>query len=190
MKIAVTATGPSLDAEVDPRFGRCAYFLIVETDDASFEAVENENAALGGGAGIQSAQLVADRGAKVVLTGNCGPKAFQSLSAASVQIIVGVSGMVRDAVENFKAGTLDTAPQPSVPSHFGMGMGGGRGMGMGRGMRRAMATEDITPKLGSPNNMSREESLSALKEQTQILKEQMKRLERKIAQLQNEEQKE
>jgi len=185
MKIAVTATGPSLDAEIDPRFGRCAYFLIVETDDMSFEAVKNENATLGGGAGIQSGQLVAEKGAKAVLTGNCGPNAFQALAAASVQIIVGVSGMVRDAVEGFKAGTITATAQPNVQSHFGMG-GGGRGMGMGRGMGRAMATEDIAPKLDSPNDMGREESLSVLKEQTRTLKEQMEQLERQIAQLQKE----
>ena len=180
MKIAVTATGPSLDAEVDPRFGRCAYFVIVETDDMSFEAVENENVALGGGAGIQSAQLVAGRGAKTVLTGNCGPKAFQSLSAASVQIMVGVSGTVRDAVEKFKAGALDTAPQPSVPSHFGMG--GGRGMGRGIGAR------GMAPRTGPPTETNKEQSLSTLREEARTLKEQMNEIDRRIAQMQNGEQ--
>lgn len=163
MKIVVTATQPSLDAAVDPRFGRCPYFLIVETDDLAFEAVENPNVALGGGAGIQSAQLMNEKGVRFVLTGNCGPNAHRTLSAAGVQVIVGCSGVARDVVEKFTAGQLHAANEPNVASHFGtgspnadgqaaparqfpatgaaqeppvggMGMGrGGQGQGMGRG---------------------------------------------------------
>ena len=129
VKIAVTATGRDLEAEVDPRFGRCPYFLIVETDDLSFEALENPNIAAGSGAGIQSAQMVAEKGVGALLTGNCGPNAYQALSAAGVQVIVGVAGPVRDAVEAFKAGSLSAASQPNVQSHFGMGTGMGRGGG-------------------------------------------------------------
>ena len=70
MKIAVTAQKPSLDSPVDPRFGRCAYFLVVETEDLSFEAIENTNTGSASGAGIQSAQLMAEKGVKFVLTGN------------------------------------------------------------------------------------------------------------------------
>ena len=164
MKTAVTANGPTLDANVDPRFGRCAYFLIVDTDTMEFEAVENSNAALGGGAGIQSAQLMAAKNVKFVLTGNCGPNAHATLSAAGIGVIPGCSGTVRDAVERFKAGQLNTASEPNVASHSGMadmpspsqdqptpgqqapmsgggmGMGrgaGGGGRGMGRGMGKA-----------------------------------------------------
>ena len=82
MKIAITATGLTLDANLDPRFGRCAYFLVVDTNTMEFEAVENPNVALGGGAGIQSAQLMAAKDVKFVLTGNCGPNAHETLSAA------------------------------------------------------------------------------------------------------------
>jgi predicted Fe-Mo cluster-binding NifX family protein len=121
MKIAVTATEPSLDAAVDPRFGRCPYFVIVETDDSAFEAVENPNAALGGGAGIQSAQLMNEKGVRFVLTGNCGPNAYRTLSAAGIEMIVGCSGVVRDVVAQFKAGRLDTADEPNVAAHFGTG---------------------------------------------------------------------
>ena len=103
MKIVVTSTGPGLDAQIDPRFGRCQYFVFVETDDLSFEVVENPNIALGGGAGIQSAQVSAEKGGAVVLTGNCGPNAYQTLAAAGVQVIVRVSGSVREVVEQFKA---------------------------------------------------------------------------------------
>jgi len=136
MKVAVTATEPSLEARVDPRFGRCSHFVIVETEDLGFEAVENSNAALGGGAGIQSAQLMADKDVKFVLTGNCGPNAHQTLLAAGVKVIVGCSGTVAGVIEQFKAGELETVDEPNVASHFGtgggMGQGGGRGMGKGR----------------------------------------------------------
>ncbi|MEA1935208.1 MAG: NifB/NifX family molybdenum-iron cluster-binding protein [Thermodesulfobacteriota bacterium] len=152
MKVAVTSMGPSLDDQVEARFGRCPYFLIIDPETMEFEALENPNIAVGGGAGIQSAQLMAERGIQIVLTGNCGPNAFQTFGAAGVQVIVGVSGPVRQAVEQFKAGAFTEAGQASVESHFGVGagapgyqtvppqsgygagMGGGRGTGMGRGM--------------------------------------------------------
>jgi len=144
MRIAVTATGPAPEDRVEARFGRCAYFLIVDTETMEFEAVENPNIALGGGAGIQSAQLMADKDVRTVLTGNCGPNAYQVFGAAGIQVVVGVSGVVRDAVEQFKAGGLTSASGPNVASHFGMGAGapgsnpgmggGGMGQGMGRGM--------------------------------------------------------
>ncbi len=145
MKVAVTAKGKDLGDQVDPRFGRCPYFLVVDTDTMSAEAIENPNLALGGGAGIQSAQLMAEHDVSVVLTGNCGPNAHQTLSAAGIQIIVGASGSIRDAVDHFKAGSLSTIQEPNVASHFGMGVvdtpqptatgsGTGKGMGSGRGM--------------------------------------------------------
>ena len=120
MKVAVTSRGTTLDDAVDPRFGRCAHFVIVETDDMSFEAVANSNAAAGGGAGIQSAQLVSEKDAKVVLTGNCGPNAFRTLEAAGIEVVVGAAGTVREAVEQHKAGKLSPTGGPSVGSHAGM----------------------------------------------------------------------
>lgn len=153
MRIAVTAGEPQLDAEIDPRFGRCPFFLIVETDNLSVEAISNENQALGQGAGIQSARLLAERGVKFVLTGNCGPNAHQTLTAAGIGVIVGCSGTVRSAVEQFAAGRLQAASAPNVPGHTGTsagtspappvpaptppangpGQGAGPGYGMGRG---------------------------------------------------------
>ncbi len=158
MKIAVTSTGPSLDDNVEARFGRCPYFLIIDTETIQYEAIENPNIALGGGAGIQSAQLMSEKGVTAVLTGNCGPNAFNVFGQAGVQVIVGVSGPVRSAVEQFKAGSFSSALGPNVASHFGtsatpagpeptgqpmtgpVGQGGGMGLGMGggRGMGRGM----------------------------------------------------
>ena len=79
MKIAATNIGPTLEDRVEARFGRCRYFLVVDTDSMNFEALENPNIALGGGAGIQSAQLMADKGVSHILTGNCGPCAMHGL---------------------------------------------------------------------------------------------------------------
>ena len=121
MKIAVSASGPTLDAEVDPRFGRCQYFVIIDPDNMEFEAVENGAALAGGGAGIATAQAVADRGVEAVLTGNCGPNAFQVLAAAGIKVVTGVSGKVQDAVQGYKEGNLQPTSQPNVPDHFGMG---------------------------------------------------------------------
>lgn len=119
MKIAVTTKGKTLDDPVDPRFGRCAFFLLVDTETFATEAVDNPNLMSGGGAGIQSAQLVAEKDVKVVLTGNCGPNAYRTLNAAGIEVVVGASGTVRDAVDAFKAGTLSSTQGPNVASHFG-----------------------------------------------------------------------
>jgi len=156
MKIAVTSTGPMPDDDVEARFGRCAYFLIVDTETMQYEAIENPNIALGGGAGIQSAQLISEKGVTTVLTGNCGPNAFSVFGQAGVQVVVGVSGVVRNAVEQFKTGALASASEPNVASHFGvnavpadptptgqpktspLSQGGGRGIGRGMGGGRGM----------------------------------------------------
>jgi predicted Fe-Mo cluster-binding NifX family protein len=123
MKIAVSVTEPSLDARVDPRFGRCQYFIIINPDTMEFETVENSWAAAGSGAGISTAQTIAGKGVEAVLTGNCGPNAFQVLFAAAIKVVTGVSGTVRDAVRDYKAGKYETSSQPNVPGHSGMGEG-------------------------------------------------------------------
>ena len=94
---------------------------IVETKDLSFEAVGNPNVSRDSGAGIQAAQLVAEKGARFVVTGNCVPNAYRTLLAAGLGVIVGYSGAVRDVVESFKAGWYSAAKQPSVASCFGAG---------------------------------------------------------------------
>ena len=120
MKIAITATGDNLEAKVDPRFGRCAYFLIVDIDTMELEAIENAGASAGGGAGILAGQAVADAGAQAVLTGNVGPNAFQTLSALGLKIYTGVTGTVKDAADQYKAGQLQETASATVESHFGM----------------------------------------------------------------------
>jgi predicted Fe-Mo cluster-binding NifX family protein len=134
MKIAISAMGATLDAEIDPRFGRCQYFIIVDPDTMNFEAINNAGGMGSGGAGISTAQLIAGKGVEAVLTGNCGPNAYQVLSAAGIKVITGVSGKVKDAIQSYKSGKLQESSQPNVAGHFGQG----RGAGMGRGMRRGM----------------------------------------------------
>jgi len=144
MKICVTSQGNNLEAQVDPRFGRCRYFIVVDTETKEFEAIENPNIQATSGAGIQAAQFVAGKEAEVILTGNVGPNAFQTLQAAGIKVITGVIGLVKEAIEKYKKENIKSANGPTVPGHFGMqgpqspgpGMGAGRGMGRGGGRGR------------------------------------------------------
>ena len=120
MKIGITSTGENLDANVDQRFGRCKYFLIVDAESMEFEVLSNENAMASGGAGIQAAQTIANKGVGAVVTGNIGPNAFQTLSAAGMRIFTGVSGTIKESVEKYKKGELKETEAPSVGSHSGM----------------------------------------------------------------------
>ena len=119
MKICITAQGNGLQAQVDPRFGRCRYFVIVDTDTNQSESIENPNKDGMGGVGIQAGQLMAGKQVKAVLTGNVGPNAFQTLQAGGIDVITGVSGTVGDAIERYKNGELTSSGGPSVDPHFG-----------------------------------------------------------------------
>jgi predicted Fe-Mo cluster-binding NifX family protein len=127
MKICISAFSGSLDAEVDSRFGRCAYFVIVDSETMEFNAISNASTGAAHGAGVQAAQTVANMGVKVVITGNVGPNAFSVLSAAGIEVITGVSGSVREAIDKYKKGQLQGISNPTVGGHFGTGSGGGRG---------------------------------------------------------------
>jgi len=120
MKIGITAQGSSLDSEVDPRFGRCEYFIIVDSDSLEFEVIENFSVEAASGAGVQSGQLVATKGVKAILTGNIGPNAFQVLQAAGIEVITGVSGKVKEAIEKYKRGELRAVESSNVNSKFGL----------------------------------------------------------------------
>ncbi|MDI6852086.1 MAG: NifB/NifX family molybdenum-iron cluster-binding protein [Deltaproteobacteria bacterium] len=120
MKIAVSASGPDLEARVDPRFGRAPYFLLVDPETLDLEAVPNRpNLQAAQGAGIQAAALVARYHPAAVLTGHCGPKAFHTLVAAGIDVIVDVEGSVREAVQSYKAGKFKSAGSPNAASHWG-----------------------------------------------------------------------
>ena len=132
-KICVTSSGPTLESNVDPRFGRCAYFIIADPATLAFEAISNEAAMASGGAGIRAAQTVAAQNIEAVLTGSVGPNAFPALQDSGIKILSGVSGTVKGAIENYGKGAYSELTTPG-PANVGKGQGGiGRGMGMGYG---------------------------------------------------------
>lgn len=148
MMVCVTAAAGDLNAQVDPRFGRCQYFVFADSDTMAFEAIANEATAAPGGAGIQAAQTVVNKGVAVLISGNIGPNAYQVLSAAGVKIATGAYGTVKEAIELYKNGKLSEAGASTVSAHAGMGsgfgMGGGRGGG-GRGMGSNMMHQQPIP---------------------------------------------
>ena len=170
MKIAVSATGTDLSAQVDPRFGRCQHLIIVDPETLAFEAIENSNISAGGGAGIATAQVVAGKDVQAVLTGNCGPNAYEVLSAAGIAVITGVSGTVQDAVDGYKAGRYQAASGATVGAHSGMRPGGG--MGMGRGM----APNTVTPSRSD----SQEQEIQKLNTQVRTLAQQLSDVQGRI----------
>ena len=120
MKICITSEGTALDAQIDPRFGRCQNFIFFDTDTNTFEVEENRSVQFQGGAGIRSGQLMVSKGVKAVLTGNVGPNAQQVLSAAGIAVFTNISGTVGEAVDNYKNGKYTATDKPSVGSKFGM----------------------------------------------------------------------
>jgi predicted Fe-Mo cluster-binding NifX family protein len=119
MKVAITSQGTDLDAAVDPRFGRAANFILVDPESNVFEVIENkQNLNLPQGAGIQAGKTIVDNKAEALITGNCGPKAFNVLSAAGVKILIGAKGTVREAIDEYKNGTLQAANNPNVEGHW------------------------------------------------------------------------
>jgi predicted Fe-Mo cluster-binding NifX family protein len=195
LKIAVSATSGNLDAQIDPRFGRCLYFVIVDPETMKFETIKNTSQSAPSGAGIQAAQIVANTGAEVVLTGNVGPNAFQALSSLGIKIITGVLGTVREAVEKFKSGQLTGTSAPTTP--MGFGAGGGSGMGMGRGMGRGGGRGGgrgmgmkrwQTPQYGpqAPTNipvMPAMQPQMTKEQETQMLENQMKTMQQQLTQI-------
>jgi predicted Fe-Mo cluster-binding NifX family protein len=142
MKIAISSTGKGLDSQVDPRFGRASYFIVVDSDTGEIsEIIDNRPAQEAAhGAGINAASRVAGAGVQVVLTGRVGPKAYSVLAAGGVKIVSGNGGTVSEALQNFLSGKTQPSSGPDCNAHSGdpmfgpgMGRGMGRGMGGGRG---------------------------------------------------------
>ena len=119
MKTAVTSSGQNLQSQVDPRFGRAACFVVVDTDSGKFEAFDNAqklNAVQG--AGVQAAENVARLGVQAVITGHCGPNAHRTLSAAGIEIFLGADGTVSEMVEKFRKGELLPSDSPDKQGHW------------------------------------------------------------------------
>jgi predicted Fe-Mo cluster-binding NifX family protein len=119
MKIAITSQGQDLNSQMDPRFGRAAFILIVDTDCPKVEVIDNEeNINAFKGAGIQAAAMISKRGAEVLLTGYCGPNAYKTLQAAGVKVVSDVAGKVKDAVAAFNEGNIAYADGANVDAHW------------------------------------------------------------------------
>lgn len=119
MKIAITSQDTGLDSPIDPRFGRAAYILIVDTDSYAVEIIDNsENINAFKGAGIQAAATLSKCGAEVLLTGYCGPNAFKTLQAAGIKVVNDISGTVKDTVDAFNKGKVTFADDANVEAHW------------------------------------------------------------------------
>jgi predicted Fe-Mo cluster-binding NifX family protein len=201
VKIVVTANGTHLDAPASPVFGRCPTYLFVDTETMAFEAAENPAMSAPSGAGIQAAQFVVEGGAQAVLTGSVGPNAASVLQTANVPVYQVLEGTVRQAVEMFRQGQLNSISGANVPPNTGMG--GGRGMGMGRGMGRGMrrgmgrgmgwgdygqgipaAPPPVPPLPESPT--SREEEIAALHRTADDLRRQLQEVIERLEKLEKD----
>ena len=198
MKIVVTASGGDLDAPASPMFGRCPFYVFVDTDTWQFEAVDNPAMSAAGGAGIQAAQYVVAQGAQAVLSGHLGPNAAQVLQAAKVPVYLTSGGTVRQAVEVFKEGRLPSADQANVQAHAGMGggmgvggsrstlpgrgIGSGRSTGQGRGL--GMMPSGAMPAQPAPAAAtSRQEEVASLQQMAGELRKQLASVAERIDKL-------
>ena len=127
-RICISSTGIDLNSDLDPRFGRCDYFLIINTKNMDFEIINNTSSKEFGGAGIKAAELISKKGTDIVITGNVGPNAFQTLKAANIKVITGASGNIKNVLDKFINGELKVIDEPNVRSHFGMRNKGGENL--------------------------------------------------------------
>ena len=119
MKVAVSSQGTDMGSQVDPRFGRAKFFVVVNTETGESEAHDNtQNVNALQGAGIQAAQNVVNLGVGAVITGNVGPKAFATLEAGGIKVHIGAAGSVADAIEKFKGGELECVGKANVEGHW------------------------------------------------------------------------
>ena len=185
MKIAVSATEGTIDSQVDPRFGRCGYYIFIDTESGDVEVQENRARISGSGAGIQAAQFIVEQGADGVISGHLGPNAYQVLNAAGLKLYQASGLSVQEAVDALKAGTLTELGDATGPSHMGLGRGTGRGMGMGMARSRvglnrqavtppAAESSEPTAPTSAPSSddaMSEEDELAALKQEVSELRQ-------------------
>ncbi|KJS18233.1 MAG: dinitrogenase iron-molybdenum cofactor biosynthesis protein [Peptococcaceae bacterium BRH_c4b] len=119
MKVAISSRGQTLDSMMEPRFGRCSWFVVVDTGNGEHNAYSNEiNLSAAQGAGIQAAQNVTHYGVEAVITGQCGPKAYKTLKVAGIKIFSGADGTVSEALEKLNGGLLEEAGEADVEGHW------------------------------------------------------------------------
>jgi predicted Fe-Mo cluster-binding NifX family protein len=119
MNIVITSQGKSIDSMVDPRFGRAKYFIVYDLESGDYTAIDNvQNLNAPQGAGIQAGQNVIGTGAEVLITGNCGPKAFRILNAGDVKVYKSDGGTVEENIEKYKSGKLEELKDANVEGHW------------------------------------------------------------------------
>jgi predicted Fe-Mo cluster-binding NifX family protein len=171
MRVAVSSSGKTLDSQVDPRFGRCPFYIIIDVDTMEHEVINNTSMSAPSGAGIAAAQLVTGRGIDVVLTGSVGPNATQVLSQAGVKIITGAQGSIRRAIEAFKKGDLKETQQAPYS---------GYGTGMGRRTGGAYPYQ-APPSYIEPTTKVNEEDM--LKERLELIEEELEKIKKRLEEL-------
>lgn len=122
MKLLVTTTSPSLDAAIDPRFGRGVYFIVLNSETMEWQAHPNPGVDAAGGAGTLAAQFAANHNVTAVISGDFGPNAYNALQAAGIEMFLfGTSRTGSEAVEQFKAGMLTPLSAPTSHGHHRRG---------------------------------------------------------------------
>jgi len=121
LKICITAVSNTLDSQLDSRFGRSQWFIIVDPETMKFEALSNSALQSMHGAGIQAARIIAEKGVEAVISGNIGPNAYRALSAEGIVVIVGVSGIVKNVIGRYNNGEFKPSGSPTVHGHSGRG---------------------------------------------------------------------
>lgn len=119
LKIAISAKGPGLEANLDSRFGRAKWIVIYDTESKEFESVDNaENYNAPQGAGIKTAAMVVDKGCSAVISGHLGPKAFDVIKRSDIKVYYKEGGSVKEAIEDFENGKLTQSNQANIQGHW------------------------------------------------------------------------
>ena len=183
MKVAVSSTGPNMDADIDPRFGRCPYFIIIDTESMAYEALENTIAASSSGAGISTTQMITNIEVQAVLTGNCGPNAYQILEAAGIKLFTGISGNINDAIATYKNEQFSTTSKPNVSNRLDMSKKDNDidpGMDM---YDRKMISRDISAFDPISQDMNQKQEVETLKAKSKIMAQQLSDIKHRIEEL-------
>jgi predicted Fe-Mo cluster-binding NifX family protein len=120
MKIAISATGKTMDSLLDLRFGRCKYFLIYDTESKKVNAIENKGMSSAGGAGIAAAQQLIDENIDVIITGDLGPNAFELINKTAIKVYKGKDISIESVLEEYNKNQFSELNE-SGPAHHGMG---------------------------------------------------------------------
>jgi predicted Fe-Mo cluster-binding NifX family protein len=148
MKIAISSSGANLDEQVDPGFGCCRCFIVIDPETEAFDVLENDAPVSSSGAGIQAAQIVVAAGVDAVITGKLKPNVTDVLEGAGLNVYLGATGTIRDVLKQYQDGRLLKASDPSVGegpdtgpcrdrgTDRGKGQGVGQGIGQGQGKGR------------------------------------------------------